>query len=157
MRFSIFFILFIYSIISNGQNHKILPYLENNLEFKNAAQKSSLITTDLHLDLSNNISANKWCISVKPTYSHIHYSQELLDVKESKMKTKLNSLNNFSNTLKTTAIFDPTIGTNFEANWSISSTPSDNSMAISNSGFIVSANNDGIEYYNSNGNFLYCD
>jgi hypothetical protein len=157
MRLFIFFILFIYSIISNGQIHKILPYLENNLEFKNAAQKSSLITTDLHLDLSNNISANKWCISVKPTYSHIHYSQELLDVKESKMKTKLNSLNNISNTLKTAAIFDPTIGTNFEANWSISSTPSDNSMAISNSGFIVSANNDGIEYYNSNGNFLYTD
>ena len=52
---------------------------------------------------------------------------------------------------------NPVIGIDFEANWSTESTPPDNSMAISNGGFIITANNDGVEYYNSSGTFLYFD
>jgi hypothetical protein len=52
---------------------------------------------------------------------------------------------------------NPTIGTNFEANWTTGGTPPDNAIAISNSGYIVTANNDGIEYYTASGNFLYFD
>lgn len=45
----------------------------------------------------------------------------------------------------------PTIGANFEANWSVVSTPPDNSVAISNAGRIVSVNNDEIVYMNTAG------
>lgn len=52
---------------------------------------------------------------------------------------------------------DPVISSNFEANWSVNSTPPDNTIAISNGGFIVSANNDGIEVYNESGALQYFD
>ncbi len=45
----------------------------------------------------------------------------------------------------------PEIGSSFEANWSTQQTPPDNSMAISNGGWIVSTNNDGILYYGTDG------
>lgn len=51
-------------------------------------------------------------------------------------------------------VTEPTIGANFEANWSVAQTPPDNSMAISNGGIIVTANNDEVLYMNTSGNLL---
>ncbi len=49
---------------------------------------------------------------------------------------------------------NPSIGVDFEANWSQVSTPPDNTVAISDGGKIVTCNNDGIELYNATGQFL---
>jgi hypothetical protein len=50
---------------------------------------------------------------------------------------------------------NPTLGTNFSGNVFAGLTPPDNSMAISNSGYIVSVVNTNLEYYDMSGNNLY--
>ena len=49
----------------------------------------------------------------------------------------------------------PTIGASFEGNWFDGTTPPDNSMAISNGGYIVSVTNSHIEYYDVGGTLLF--
>jgi len=49
----------------------------------------------------------------------------------------------------------PTIGASFEGNWFDQTTPPDNSMAISNGGYIVSVTNSHIEYFNTSGTRLF--
>jgi hypothetical protein len=49
----------------------------------------------------------------------------------------------------------PSIGTNFEGNWFDGAIPPDNSMAISNGGYIVTVINSNIEYYNTSGTLIY--
>lgn len=155
---SIVFVLsFLITGITQGQEIKLSPPLDNNLVEFNAAQKSAPLTTNLFKEITHNESANKWAISVKPTFSRKHYSQDIIDIKESKIQDKINSYNENEELQKSAMTVNPTIGTNFEANWSLVGTPPDNSMAISNGGFIVTANNDGIEYYNASGSFLYFD
>ena len=155
---SIVFVLsFLVTGITQGQEKKLSPPLDNNLVEYNAAQKSAPLTTNLFKEITHNESANKWAISVKPTFSRKHYSQDIIDIKETKVQAKINSYNENEELQKSAMTVNPTIGTNFEANWSLFGTPPDNSMAISNGGYIVSANNDGIEYYNASGSFLYFD
>jgi len=50
---------------------------------------------------------------------------------------------------------NPTLGTNFAANVFAGLTPPDNSMAISNSGYIVSVVNTNLQYYDMSGNNSY--
>jgi hypothetical protein len=155
---SIVFVLsFLITGITQGQEKKLSPPLDNNIVEYNAALKSAPLTTNLFKEITHNESANKWAISVKPTFSRKHYSQDIIDIKESKIQDKINSNNENEELQKSAMTVNPTIGTNFEANWSLVGTPPDNSMAISNGGFIVTANNDGIEYYNASGSFLYFD
>jgi Secretion system C-terminal sorting domain len=49
---------------------------------------------------------------------------------------------------------DPPIGVNFGANQTITGTPPDNSIAISNAGLIISADNNMLDYFNENGDSL---
>ena len=56
-----------------------------------------------------------------------------------------------------TNVDDPVVGTNYEANWTVNQTPTDNTIAISNGGWVVTANNDGIEVYNSANQLAYFD
>ncbi len=155
---SIVFVLsFLVTGITQGQEKKLSPPLDYNLVEQNAAQKSAPLTTNLFKEITHNESANKWAISVKATFSRKHYSQDIITIKESKVQDKINSYNENEELPKSAMTVNPTIGTNFEANWTINGTPPDNSMAISNGGYIVTANNDGIEYYNASGSFLYFD
>lgn len=155
---SIVFVLsFLVTGITQGQEKKLSPTMNYNLVEQNAAQKSAPLTTNLFKEITHNESANKWAISVKSTFSRKHYSQDIIDIKESKIQDKINSYNENEELPKSAMTVNPTIGTNFEANWTINGTPPDNSMAISNGGYIVTANNDGIEYYNASGSFLYFD
>lgn len=74
-------------------------------------------------------------------------------LKNQKMQQKLVSIgNNAGGTqqFKTTAS-NPTIGTNFKGNELKTWTPTDNSIAISNGGIIVSCVNYGVEYHQDNG------
>ncbi|MBN1198323.1 MAG: T9SS type A sorting domain-containing protein [Bacteroidales bacterium] len=49
----------------------------------------------------------------------------------------------------------PTIGASFEGNYFDQTTPPDNSMAISNGGYIVSVTNSHVEYFNTSGSRLF--
>jgi hypothetical protein len=139
-----------------AQEYKIHPIKDSGTAEYLAAQKSPIQSAVLHKEIGTSVSKTKWAISVRPTFSRKHYSEEIAAIKQSKMPAKIQSNSGSSEEPKTTAA-NPVIGTNFEANWSLQSAPPDNSMAISNGGFIVTANNDGIEYYNDSGNSIYTD
>lgn len=139
-----------------AQETKIRPQLENPSADSQAAVKSSVQSATLYKEVTPIYGSKKWAISVRPTFSRKHYSEEIAAIKQSKLAAKLQSTSGGSEEAKTTAA-NPVIGTNFEANWSLQSAPPDNSMAISNGGYIVTANNDGIEYYTSSGNSLYTE
>jgi hypothetical protein len=49
---------------------------------------------------------------------------------------------------------DPPIAVNFRANQTIDGTPPDNSIAISNAGLLISADNNMLDYFNDNGDSL---
>ncbi len=78
----------------------------------------------------------------------------LKELKEEKMKQKLSFIANGGTSIAAnkTAGINPTIGTNFKGNELKSWTPTDNSIAVSNGGKIVSCINQGIEYYDTSGN-----
>lgn len=152
---SIVFVLLLFVVgITQGQEKKVSP--PSNYEFvqKNAAERSSLMTVELFKEVVHTTSSDKWAISVKPTMSRKHYLPEVIAIKQSKVREKINSIKANEETPVSSSVA-PIIGANFEANWSLNSTPPDNSMAISNGGFIVTANNDGVEYYNESGTLLY--
>ncbi len=142
---------------SVAQNTKIKPdeSILPDVHFtpiKSAAQVTSL-TTIVHQDHRG----DKWAVSVRPTFSREHGSAALRQMKENKMQQKIDSYKSSTAIENATRAVVPVLGTNFEANWSIDGVPADNSMAISNGGYIVTANNDGIEYYTASGTFLNFD
>ncbi len=151
----VFLLLFIHVIFA--QEKKIQPQSKNCINCDTTAVKSTVLNTKLFKEIFFNSVTNKWAASVKTTFSRNHYSQEIIEIKKSKEENKIKSLINKAEIKKNTQVFDPNLGINFEANWSLNGTPSDNTMAISNGGYIVTANNDGIEYYNSSGTYLYFD
>ncbi len=75
------------------------------------------------------------------------------DLKNAKMQEKLASIRNHDFETKSykTAATNPSIGTNFKGNELKTWTPTDNAIAISNSGIVVSCVNYGVEYYQNNG------
>ncbi len=124
---------------------------------KNAGTKSPIITTNLSYVVNKNNSGNKWANSFRPTFYRKHCTPEIQAIKESKLHEQITSKKQVPEDEKAILAVTPVMGTNFEGNWSVIGTPPDNTMAISNGGFIVTANNDGVEYYNSSGTYLYFD
>lgn len=138
-----------------AQQLKVVPF-DNTVEKEsNVATKSSPIEAVLFKDYTATPNNLKWAVSVRPRFSRKHYSPDTEKIKEEKLQAKIQSY--VPRDEDATEASTPIIGTNFEANWSLNGTPPDNSMAISNGGFIVTANNDGVEYYNSAASFLYVD
>ncbi|MBL7771330.1 MAG: T9SS type A sorting domain-containing protein [Chitinophagaceae bacterium] len=90
----------------------------------------------------------------KKSKSDIFHTKAMKDIQTAnKMKSPYFQKNNIGE--KKTRTQNPIIGTNFKGNELKSWTPTDNSMAISDSGMIVSCINYGIEYYDANGtNYL---
>ncbi len=98
-----------------------------------------------------------WDIS----FQTIHNEEEdhvgiVHELKEKKNELKRNSASGISREkgLQKTASANPTIGTNFKGNELKSWTPTDNTVAVSNGGKIVSCVNYGIEYYDTAGNYF---
>jgi hypothetical protein len=156
MRNLIYFLPILFFSFLFAQEVKIMPSSEHAAEIHQAAQKSTIQSSGLFKDINQSISSTKWAVSVRPTFSRKHYSEEIAAIKRLKLETKLQTVTGAAEQPKT-SVANPVIGTNFEANWTLAGTPPDNSMAISNGGYIVSANNDGIEYYGDAGSFLYSD
>lgn len=94
----------------------------------------------------------KWSPRLISLNSRVHRTPDAEAIRAIKKRTKTYQAET-SETNRIAGIQSPTIGTNFEANWTLNSTPPDNSMAISNGGQIVTCNNDGIEYYTQTGTF----
>lgn len=140
-----------------AQERKITPNSGvQNIEM-NAGIKSAVLSTPLLKSIDHQSTGDKWAISVKPRSYRKHFAPGVEEVKAAKLEQKNNSYNPSLDTENSMRAVTPQLGTNFEANWSIESTPPDNTIAIANNGNIVTANNDGIEYYSNDGSFLYFD
>jgi hypothetical protein len=84
--------------------------------------------------------------------------EELRKIKEEKILLKKQNLKEtYPNQEQVNKISSvtPVVGTNFAGNWYDGGFPPDNSIAISNGGYIVSTVNSSIEYYNTSGTLLY--
>ena len=143
--------------VSQAQVLKIKPAdVGQNIQTQ-AGIKSPAIASSLFKEISHTTSGSKWATSVRPTFSREHGNELVRQIKKSKLQAKLDSYQPTEEPQNTERAVHPAIGTNFEANWSIEGTPPDNTLAISNGGYIITANNDGVEYYTSSGSFLYFD
>ena len=153
--FAQFFLLFLTFSIG-AQEIKIRPSFESHQAVK-AGYASGIQTQALYKSLTHTQAGDKWAISVKSKSSRVHTHEELAIIKASKLDLKQRSIASVDSNEKATRAILPKIGVNFEANWSVETTPPDNTIAISNNGYIISANNDGIEYYSFTGQLLYFD
>jgi hypothetical protein len=154
--FSLLFILLSLQF-STAQIAKIKPNENIEPDQQLSIIKSSQQMAILATAIDHSIPGDKWAVSVRPTFSRTHGSEALRQFKTNKMQQKLDSYKTPSGPESSERAVVPVLGTNFEANWSVDGVPPDNTIAISNGGFIVTANNDGIEYYTESGNFLYFD
>lgn len=155
-NFILFLCLVVFLQPLGAQSTKVKPTDELQLVRQISGIKSDVWTTPLLKSIDHQ-GSDKWAISVRPTFSREHSSEKVKMIKESKRQDKINSYSPGEESDFSQRAVVPVINKNFEANWSIDGTPPDNSMAISNGGFVVTTNNDGIEYYNGSGTFLYFD
>jgi uncharacterized protein YifN (PemK superfamily) len=146
---------FVFLLLTTG-NHFAQDNSNPVVAFKeNAAVHSEIQNQSLLKEIVTNTNTDKWASAVRPTFSRNHLLPEVHIIKEAKINERLEAKPEKEIEAKSTAT--PVLGSNFEANWSTVGIPPDNTMAISNGGSIVSANNDGILYYNTSGNLLYAD
>lgn len=148
---------FLFSNAGLAQYEKVLPPVQKEGFQEKCGKPSGAITTSLYKDLKHQATGEKWGISVKNRFYREHLAPDVMEVKRAKQLSR-----DLGNPVppappEPQSIITPVIGVDFEANWSIYGTPPDNSMAVSNGGFIVTANNDGIEYYTTSGTYLYFD
>lgn len=143
------------TLSSTAQFQKVSPRVDIP-RTESGATVSPVITTPLFKSIDHTGQNEKWAVSVKSRSSRKHYSPEVAALKEAKLQEKLSSYQGPVNEHHARTV-NPKLGINFEANWSLESTPPDNTIAIANNGNIVTCNNDGIEYYNGSGTFLYFD
>lgn len=93
----------------------------------------------------------------KPTEVHMPSPhQDVLDrIKAEKLKEKLQYEKEHGITAGKTTAVNPVMGTNFAGQLNSGMSPLDNSIAVSDSGYIVSVSNSRIAFYRSNGTSLY--
>lgn len=122
------------------------------------ASMSTIITTPLFGEVNTPSVDLKWkpvlstkCIGFKPQEPN----EELIEkIKAEKLLLRNSSSAKKLGTENTTQAVTPAVGTNFLGNENNGSSPLDNSMAISNGGYIVSVANTTIEY-DFNGSTVY--
>jgi len=145
----------IYFSEATAQATKAIPPAQVNKE-ETSPTRSPLMKVPLFKEATPSLNARKWAISLRSNFVKEHTAKNISEQKEEKLQLKLNSKNNSPVSGRSSAA-TPILGKNFEANWSVDGTPPDNHIAISNNSNIVSVNNDGVEYYNENGDNLYFD
>ncbi len=133
----------------------ILPLLIVAI-YCNAQAPTGKATTILDAPLlmsTDNISvSNNWNFAIKVESAKGHGVPNANSFYEHKNANAIKQpLNDAPVVTKKTRALPPAIGTNFRGNKLEFLTPSDNSIAISNGGKIVSVNNCTIEYYNEDG------
>lgn len=119
-----------------------------------SAERSVVMTTPLAGEVGPDAPSTRWSAKVTRLSARDHMLPEVAAIKAAKQAQRsLPTRSEFQPTAMPKAV-TPVIGNNFEGNWSLQQTPPDNSMAISNAGLIVSANNDEVLYMNTNGQLL---
>ena len=125
---------------------------------RNAGQASSVQQASLSGIAGLQKKSGQWDFSLIARSQRVHPASELDSIKTFKTALKLQGQGVAQgNSRKSAMAIPPVISTNFEGNWSVTAHPPDNNIAISNSGDIVSVNNDGVEYYDESGNLLFLD
>ena len=119
--------------------------------------KSEINVQELSGEANIDETTPKWNRSLVNYEKSHKISPEIQTIINEKTNQKLQNLKkSYPDEAQTKDIMSsPTIGTNFEGNWFDGMTPPDNSMAISNGGYIVTVVNSNIEYYNTSGSYLY--
>lgn len=115
---------------------------------------SPLLSAKLMGTAGVNMSSQKWSTRIESSYPAKHYGRDVEEIKARKNPLKLPTQNIDPPTEPDRGIITPIIRQDFEANWMLNGTPPDDAMAVSNGGFIVTCNNDGIELYGTNGQFI---
>lgn len=117
------------------------------------AERSAAFSTPRTCEVRNDMVTTNWGTKVVRLSARNHGLPEVNAIKDAKLEAKLASAQGGKPEYQKGApkSVTPEIGSNFEGNWSTQQTPPDNSMAISNGGWIVSTNNDGIIYYGTDG------
>jgi hypothetical protein len=120
------------------------------------AQRSVLLTAPVARQLEHDAPLTWWANKVRGTAARQHRLPEVQAIKDAKWAAKVNApmQKEVEAPVELRSVV-PQIGVDFEANWSTQQTPPDNSLAISNGGLIVSANNDGIVYADDAGAIAY--
>jgi len=120
-----------------------------------AAVHSELIQCAMAGEAGIGASTVRWANKLTRLSPRPHHLPEVEALKASKLAEKMRSTLPLNDNEEGNAkSVNPVVAANFEANWSVQSTPPDNSMAISNAGRIVSVNNDEIVYMNASGQLL---
>lgn len=117
-----------------------------------------IYTSPLHKTITSaSMKEDHWHVNFEFLYkkskSDIFQTKSFKQLQTQKKMATL-PVNSVATAEKKTRTTAPSIGKNFQGNQLISWTPTDNSMAISNSGYIVSCINWGIEFYDTAGNVL---
>lgn len=160
---SIILLFFAFTTIY-GQHKKILieEPITYSKKINTSPVKSDVLTHTLPMDVIHDETSPKWNRSLINFEKRHRLSPEIQNIIDEKTKLKLLNLKNHypdenqTKKIQTNQVeSNPVIGVNFEGNWFDGSTPPDNSLAISNNGYIVSTMNSNIEYYNTSGTLLY--
>jgi hypothetical protein len=99
----------------------------------------------------------QWSVHLRSDLPKRNYGPEIEAIKARKNQIKGETYTGEAFEPGNPAVIDPKVQVNFEANWMLNGTPADDAIAVSREGFIVSCNNDAIEYYTSSGQLLYTD
>lgn len=136
-----------------AQHPKIkLPANASN-RIEHAAVKSSLQQTSLSLEIpAGGNPDNPHTVAVQEPMPFITTPEALAIKAEKLLHKKYNA--NISTSTHTSRV-TPVIDASFEANASVDETPSSNTIAVSDDGIIISANNDGVIYFTETGTRLY--
>ena len=151
-RIIFLFLLFLqYSISAQYAKIKFPADATNRVE--HAAVKSALQQTPLSLEIPPGGNPNHVNTTVVLEPMPFITTPEAIAVKAEKALHKRYHADHHNTT--PTSRITPVIDASFEANVSVDETPSSNTIAISDDGIIVSANNDGIIYFTEAGTQLY--
>jgi hypothetical protein len=149
----ILILLLILQFNLSAQHPKIKPPATASNRVEQAASKSSLQQTPLSLEIPAGGNPNQAnTLAVREPMPFITTPQALA-IKAEKLIHKRYDVD-YHPTTHTSRV-TPVIDESFEANASVDETPSSNSIAVSDDGIIISANNDGVIYFNESGTKLY--
>ncbi len=152
--------LLVLAFITVNAQHKKVAIDKSVAETKKLdinSVKSTINVQELSGEANIDETSTKWNRSLINFEKRHKLPSEIQKLIDEKTNLKLQHLKeNYPDEAQLKDVFSsPSIGTNFEGNWFDGMTPPDNSMAISNGGYIVTIVNSNIEYYNTSGTFLY--
>ncbi len=152
-HFSGLLLLILFHTTLQAQHTKIKPSVDATNRIDKAAVKSSLQQSPLSMEIpAGGNPGNANSVAEHEPMPYIT-TPEAMAIKAEKLSHKKYDSNSGGGTH--TSRVTPVIDASFEANVSVDETPSSNTIAISDDGIIISANNDGIIYFTEDGTRSY--